>query len=166
MEHDRIDRMNVAWREIRPDLDPSPLELVGRVLVLAKHLEKSVEEALKKHKLSLGAFDILATLRRKGTKMTPGELIKSVILSSGAMTNRLDRLENAGHIKRQQDPNDRRGVVVTLTAKGKKLIDKATETRFAEAAKAIETLEQTEQTELVVLLRKWLLRVESLNSEE
>jgi DNA-binding MarR family transcriptional regulator len=166
MEQDRIDRMNVVWRQVRPDLDPSPLELVGRILVLAKHLEKSVEVALKKHKLSLGAFDILATLRRKGTKMTPGELIKSVILSSGAMTNRLDRLENAGLIKRQQDTKDRRGVVVTLTPKGKKLIDKATETRFQEAADVISVLNEMDRNDLICLLRKWLLQLEKKSSHE
>ncbi len=98
--------------------------------------------------------------------MTPGELIKSVILSSGAMTNRLDRLENAGLIKRQQDTKDRRGVVVTLTPKGKKLIDKATETRFQEAAEVISVLNEMDRNDLVCLLRKWLLQLEKKSSHE
>src|SRR5204863_6880105 len=119
----------------RPDLDPGPLEVVGRGIVLAERLRASVDEALAKHELSLGQFDILATLRRHGGRMSPGALLKTVALSSGGMTNRLDRLEAAGWIQREDDPDDRRGVMVRLTPKGKKLIDVATETRFENAKK-------------------------------
>src|SRR5687767_3725780 len=107
---DVIDRMNEQWRRVRPDLDSGPLELVGRVLVLAQHLERSVNEALAAHGLSLGQFDILATLRREGPdgRLTPTQLMQSVALSSGGMTNRLDRLEEAGLVRRVADPADRR----------------------------------------------------------
>src|SRR5947199_4572965 len=95
---DAIDRMIAAWRAARPDLDPSPLEVVGRVIVLAQHLERSVETALERHHLTLGQFDILATLRRNGPKggLTPTQLLESVALSSGGMTARLDRLADDG----------------------------------------------------------------------
>ncbi|QVL31742.1 MarR family transcriptional regulator [Telmatocola sphagniphila] len=160
MADDLIDRMNAAWRQQRPDLDPTPLESVGRVIVLAKHLEKSVEAALESHDLSLGQFDILATLRRQGDggKLTPGQLMESVMLSSGGMTNRLDRLEKAELIQRYADPDDRRGVMVGLTAKGKKLIDAATKTRFEEARKSMPPLTERQTEQLIDLLRKWLLQ--------
>ena len=157
---DVIDRMIDGWRAARPDLDPSPLGLVGRVIVLAEHLEKSVDAALAAHGLTLGQFDILATLRRHGRKggLTPGQLLQSVMLSSGGMTNRLDRLEAAGLIARRGDPTDRRGVVVELTAKGRKVIDAATATRFAEAARSQPNLPRAEREQLAALLRGWLAR--------
>jgi DNA-binding MarR family transcriptional regulator len=155
IDMDLIDRMNEQWRAVRPDLDPSPLEVVGRMLVLAQHLERSVNEALSPHGLALGQFDILATLRREGN-LTPTQLMESVALSSGGMTNRLDRLEEAGWIRREADPEDRRGVVVGLTRKGRDLIDAATVTRFAEAKASLPPLGVREMRELAGLLRKWL----------
>src|SRR5262249_36369487 len=91
-ECDVVDRLIKQWREARPDLDPSSLDVVGRVIVLAQHLERGVEIALERHGLSLGQFDILATLRRHGKKggLTPSQLLESVMLSSGGMTARLD----------------------------------------------------------------------------
>jgi DNA-binding MarR family transcriptional regulator len=158
---DLIDRMNEQWREVRPELDPSALEVVGRVIVLAQHLERRVNDALAVHGLTLGQFDILATLRRQADgKLTPTHLMRSVMLSSGGMTNRLDRLEEAGWIRREADPADRRGVVVALTHEGYQLIDAATETRFAEAQRSMPPLDATETTALADLLRKWLASVE------
>ena len=84
---DLIDQMNEQWRKVRPDLDPTPLEVVGRVIVLAQYLERSVNEALAPHGLTLGQFDILATLRRQPDgRLTPTQLLRSVVLSSGGMT--------------------------------------------------------------------------------
>jgi DNA-binding MarR family transcriptional regulator len=157
---DLIDRMNQQWRTVRPDLDSSALEVVGRVIVLAQYLERSVNEALASLDLTLGQFDILATLRRQG-RLTPTQLMQSVMLSSGGMTNRLDRLEEAGLIRRLADPADRRGVVVELTTKGGALIDAATEIRFAEAQRSMPPLDQNETRVLAGLLRKWLASIES-----
>ena len=158
---DTIDRMVAAWRVARPDLDPSPLELVGRVIVLAQHLTRNVELALEKHRLSLGQFDILATLRRHGPKggLTPSQLLESVMLSSGGMTARLDTLTKAGLIYRKTDPKDRRKVVVALTAKGRRVIDASTATRFAEAAESLPPIGPGEQAILAELLRRWLAQV-------
>jgi DNA-binding MarR family transcriptional regulator len=158
---DTIDRMVAAWKEARPDLDPSPLELVGRVIVLAQHLVRSVELALEKHHLTLGQFDILATLRRHGPKggLIPSQLLESVMLSSGGMTARLDSLTESGFIYRKTDPKDRRKVVVALTAKGRRLIDAATATRFNEAAESMPPLGAGERTVLAELLRRWLAQV-------
>src|SRR5262245_16393803 len=126
---DLIDRMNEQWRAVRTDLDPGPLEVVGRVLVLAQYLDRSVNEALAVHNLSLGQFDILATLRRAEAGLTPTQLMQSVMLSSGGMTSRLDRLEQAGWLKREADPADRRGVKVVRTHSGRGVIDAATAAR-------------------------------------
>jgi DNA-binding MarR family transcriptional regulator len=155
---DAIDGLLAAWRTARPDLDPAPLGLVGRVIVLAKHLERSVDAALEKHGLSLGQFDILATLRRSGLKggLTPTQLLESVVLSSGGMTARLDQLAKDDLIARRADTTDRRKVVVELTAKGRKLIDVATATRFEEAKRSLPPMKPSELKELEELLRNWL----------
>ena len=157
-ETDTIDRVIADWTRVRPDLDPSALALVGRVLVLARHLERSAELALKKHGITFGQFDILATLRRQEPNggLNPKQLCANVALTSGGMTSRLDRLEEAGWITRQSDPNDRRGVVVVLTPKGRKLIDAATVTRFEAAARSLPKLSSSEQTKLEDSLRAWL----------
>jgi DNA-binding MarR family transcriptional regulator len=158
---DVVDRLLAKWREARPDLDPSPLEVVGRVIVLAQHLERNVEVALEKHKLTLGQFDILATLRRNGKKggLTPSQLLESVVLSSGGMTARLDALAEAGYIKRKTSEEDRRMVVIELTSKGRRVIDNATKTRFNEAKAGLPPLNEGEMGVLTGLLRRWLAQV-------
>ena len=155
---DAIDSLLDAWRTARPDLDPAPLGLVGRVIVLAKKLERDVDAALEKHGLTLGQFDILATLRRSGLKggLTPTQLLESVVLSSGGMTARLDQLAKDDLIARRADATDRRKVVVELTAKGRKLIDAATATRFEVAKNALPPLKPAERKQLESLLRIWL----------
>lgn len=157
-EPDLVDELLGKWRVARPDLDPGPLGVVGRVIVLAKHLERSVEQALAKHHLTLGQFDILATLRRAGRKgeLTPSQLLQAVMLSSGGMTSRLDKLEAAGLIERGPDPTDRRGVLVALTQKGRKVIDAATATRFREAAESMPPLSPAERELFADYLRRWL----------
>jgi DNA-binding MarR family transcriptional regulator len=159
---DVIDDLLAVWRETRPDLDPTPLGVGGRVIVLAQHLEESVEAALGKHGLTLGQFDILATLRRNGPRggLTPSRLLESVLLSSGGMTARLDKLEEAGLILRTPDASDRRMVVIELTPKGKRVIDAATATRFAEAKASLPPLSAGEMQMLAGLLRKWLGQAE------
>ncbi len=163
MEHvpDVIDRMMTAWQRELPELDPSALGLVGRVIVLAQHLERSVNAALAKHKLTLGQFDILATLRRHGVKggLTPKQLLGNVALTSGGMTARLHKLEDAGLLRRMPDPSDRRGVVVELTAKGRKVIDAAAATRFAEARESMPPIGTTDRRVLEDLLQKWLVAI-------
>ncbi len=157
---DSVDRVLADWRAARPDLDPAPLATIGRVLVIAQVLTKRVEAALADHQLTLGQFDILATLRRHPEqRLSPGKLLASVVLTSGGMTARLDKLAEMGLVARTADPNDRRGVVVALTAAGRRRIDAATATRFAEAADAVAGLPAAERAALEGLLKLWLGRL-------
>jgi DNA-binding MarR family transcriptional regulator len=155
---DVVDELLRDWRKAHPELDPAALNVVGRIIVLAKRLEKSVESALHQHELSLGQFDILATLRRHGPRggLSPSDLLKNVVLSSGGMTARLDKLEEAGLIERKPAPGDRRMLLIELTAKGKRVIDAATATRFAEARRSLPTFSEDEFETLSNLLRRWL----------
>ncbi len=157
---DRVDAVVAGWRAVLPDLDPSALELVGRVIVLAEHLQRTANAALAEHKLTLGEFDILGTLRRGGEGgMTPTQLLRWVVLTSGGMTARLDKLEEAGLILRKPDADDRRMVVIELTPKGKRAIDAATATRFEEAKASLPPLTANERDTLAGLLRKWLAEI-------
>lgn len=162
MGHDRIDRIIEQWRSERPDLDAGCLGVVGRILRLAGHLERRANEALKELDLPIWAFDMLGALLRSGEpySMTPTELMKSVMLSSGAMTNRIDRLQALGLIERIPDERDRRSLHVRLTTKGRKAIAASAPVRFAEAWDAVRDLSEREQALLSVLLRKMLMTVE------
>ncbi len=132
---DAIDRLICQWKQETPDLDPRPMGLIGRVLRLSLLLQARVEEVLKPLGLSLWQFDVLVTLRRNGKpyRMSPTQLMHDVMLSSGAMTNRIDRLEKMGLVRRLPDPDDRRGVLIELTKQGKSLAEKAVAARFDEA---------------------------------
>lgn len=150
MKKDKIDKIIDDWRRERPELDPSPMEVVGRMLIIAKFLEKRLEEYLKPFGLSAWSFDLLATLRRQGEPftLTPSQLSDEMMLSSGAMTNRIDRLEAAGYVERTHDPNDRRGYLISLSESGRELIDRAIEARFQEAKEAINSLSKKEISNL------------------
>jgi DNA-binding MarR family transcriptional regulator len=162
MDHDIVDIVIAEWQSERPDLDVSCMGVVGRILRLAGHLERRANEALKEFDLAIWAFDVLGTLRRRGEpySMTPTELMKSVMLSSGAMTNRIDRLEAIGLIERIPHDQDRRSLQVRLTAKGREVIDASSPVRFEEAWDALRNLSEREQTALASLLRKILQTVE------
>jgi len=159
---DLIDHIQEQWARERPDLDSSSLAISARVLVLSKLLERRVTRALAPLNLSLWAFDVLATLRRHGApyRLTPTELSRATMLTSGAMTNRLDRLEARGLIRREADPGDRRGVRVVLMERGLKLVDQAIEVRFAEARSAIAKLSASDRRSLESGLRNLLLELD------
>lgn len=159
---DTIKRIVGQWSRERPDLDSSGFEVVGRILVLAEYLKRRVGAALEPLELSLWGFDVLATLRRQGEpfQLTPTELSQATMLTSGAMTNRLDRLETAGLVRRDRNPDDRRGVHVVLTARGRDLVDKAILIRFNEAVDAVSVLDCHERKEAANLLAKLLSSLE------
>jgi DNA-binding MarR family transcriptional regulator len=127
VERDRVDRIMELWAEREPDLDVSSLEVAGRLLRVAGALERLREATVRRYGLSPADFDVLATLRRladpDGTN--PKWLAESALITTGAMTSRLDRLEAAGHVHRTPDPRDRRGVLVRLTEQGHDLVGAA-----------------------------------------
>jgi DNA-binding MarR family transcriptional regulator len=162
-EKDRIDLIRAQWSRERPDLDSKGFAVGARLLVLGKLLERRVSEALAPLGLSLWAFDVLATLRRQGPPydLTPTELSRATMLTSGAMTNRLDRLEADGLLRRELDPNDRRGLRVVLTRNGLEIIDRAIAARFQEAEGAASTLSAGERKALEKLLRKMMVALDA-----
>lgn len=161
MQKDVVDKVLKRWRDERPDLDPRPIAVVGRILLLAGAFERRANNALAAHDLALSGFDVLAALRRAGSpySLTPTELLRCVLLTSGAMTNRIDRLEKKGLVVRTPDSNDRRSMRVGLTPKGLRLVDEAVPVRFQEAKVALESLTRQEEEVLGSLLRKLLLAV-------
>ena len=124
---DSVDLILEQWKLERPDLDTSPIGIIGRISKLEQHLARALEEKFATFDLQQGDFDVLATLRRSGKphRLNPTTLYQALMLTSGAMTNRLDRLERLELIERLPDPNDRRGTLIALTAKGKRLIERA-----------------------------------------
>ncbi|MEP0846118.1 MAG: MarR family transcriptional regulator [Phycisphaerae bacterium] len=159
MERDPVDLFIEQWKRERPDLDASPLGIVSRVIMLAKHLEQCADRALERSGLSLWQFDVLAALRRSGPpfKLSPSRLMQLVALTSGAMTNRIDRLEAAGLVAREDNPDDRRGVRIALTAEGRRLVDEAIAARLDDARRSIASLADDEVDKLAALLRRLML---------
>jgi DNA-binding MarR family transcriptional regulator len=159
MTADGVDTIIEQWRAARPDLDPSPMGVIGRVSRLARELEARLEPVYRQHGLEPGWHDVLATLRRQGPPFAvrPSDLTGTLMLTSSGTTKRLDKLEDAGLIARGPDPDDRRAILITLTAKGKELIDGVTAAHLANEASLLEGLSAAEQRDLAALLRKLLL---------
>ena len=162
---DRIDHILAQWKRERPDLDTAPMGLVGRIQRAAAALRPLLDETHEKSGLQGESFDVLASLRRSGPpyQLTPTELYREMMLTSGAMTNRIDKLETAGLVGRRPDPNDRRGTLVRLTAKGKALIDAATTKHVANEERLMSALTPREQQQLTDLLRKLLKNLGDAN---
>lgn len=153
---DKTEHLLADWRRERPDLDVEPMAVVGRILSLGRQLESRANEALKASDLHYTELDVLATLRRSGKpyRRTPTDLRGSVLITSGAMTACIDRLERRGLVARQDNPDDRRSKSVTLTTAGRRLIDSAIESRFLEAADAVSAITPRERDTLARLLKK------------
>jgi DNA-binding MarR family transcriptional regulator len=124
---DEVDDLVAAWRAQRPDLDIEPLQVLSRVSRLARHLDRARRAAFAGHGLEPWEFDVLSALRRQGPpyQLSPGALLRTTLVTSGTMTNRIDRLEEAGLVRRHPDPQDKRGVLVRLTAQGRARVDAA-----------------------------------------
>ena len=127
MTEDHVDRMLSAWARSAPDLDVAVLGVAGRILRAATLLERELQTALREHDLTFADFDVLNTLRRESAEgwLNPREIGSAALITSGAVTARLDRIERAGLIAREPDPDDRRGVRVRLTAKGRRTAEQA-----------------------------------------
>jgi DNA-binding MarR family transcriptional regulator len=159
---DRVDSIVAQWSRERPDVDVSPMQIVGRILRAARYFDPALERVFTKYELDFGLFDVLATLRRSGPPyaLAPRALNRWCMLSSGAMTKRLDRLERLGLIARKADPRDRRGVQVVLSAAGLELVDKVLVAHVENEEQLLGALSVEERTELAGLLRRLLLSLE------
>ena len=154
---DRADKAVQQWARERPDLPTLPMAIFGR-------LSDASERALRDHMnplfaeagLQPGEFDVLATLRRSGDPymLSPTQLYEALMISSGGMTNRLDRLEHAGLVARQPDPNDRRGKLIALTDSGARVIDETIGRHVANEERLLSVLTPAEQEKLNALLKK------------
>jgi DNA-binding MarR family transcriptional regulator len=155
-DRDGVDVIVEQWQRERPDLDPSPIGIIGRISRLARELEQRLEPVYRAHGLEPGWHDVLATLRRTGPpyRLRPTEFANTLMLTSSGTTKRLDRLEQAGLIERAPDPEDRRGTLITLTPAGLKLIDSVTDAHLDNERRIIAALSKAEQERLADLLRK------------
>ena len=152
---DEVDQLVAAWRRERPDLDVSPLEILSRVTRLAKHLDIARKAAFSEVGLETWEFDVLAALRRAGAPyaLSPGQLGSQTLVTSGTITNRVDRLEQRGLVGRERDPDDRRGVKVVLTDDGKSLVDQALTDLLNRERLLLEDLSTRDQATLADMLR-------------
>jgi DNA-binding MarR family transcriptional regulator len=152
---DEVDDLVAAWQAERPDLDVKPLQVLSRVSRLARHLDRARRTAFADHGLEPWEFDVLAALRRQGPpyELSPGALLRTTLVTSGTMTNRVDRLEQAGLVRRRPDPEDKRGVLVTLTPAGQTRVDAALDDLLESEQALLASLPEDSHQTLADLLR-------------
>jgi len=152
---DEVDRIVDAWRRERPDLDVEPLTVFSRVSRLARHLDRARRGAFARHDLETWEFDVLSALRRSGEpyRLSPGTLVAQTLVTSGTMTNRIDRLEQRGFVERHRSPDDRRGVLVQLTPDGLARVDAAMSDLLDVESRVLGALAPAERPQLADLLR-------------
>ncbi|MFE9971870.1 MarR family winged helix-turn-helix transcriptional regulator [Streptomyces hirsutus] len=159
---DPVDTIVEQWARERPDLDTVAMEVFGRITRLSRAMGDLLEKAYAKYGISRGEFDVLATLRRSGEPyaLSPRQLSATLMLTTGGMTGRLDKLERAGLLRRSPDPHDRRGLQVTLTERGLHLADEAVGAGLALQTEALSALDGDRAEQLADLLRELLLATE------
>jgi DNA-binding MarR family transcriptional regulator len=152
---DEVDRIVADWHRERPDLDARPLEVFSRITRLARHLDRARRAAFAAHDLDTWEFDVLSALRRAGPpyELSPGALVTATLVTSGTMTNRIDRLQARGLVERRRGSDDRRAVAVRLTARGRATTDAALAGLIAGEAEMLAGLDPERQGKLAELLR-------------
>jgi DNA-binding MarR family transcriptional regulator len=158
-----IDKIIAQWNRERPELDVAPMALVGRFMRIAHHLSNEMEKTLKTSGLNRASFDVLATLRRSGSpyRLSPNDLLATMMITSGTMTNRIDQLEKLKLVERVQNPQDRRSVYVALTDKGLSIIDAAVTKHVQTQARLVAGLSDQSTTDLNRLLAEFLDGIEN-----
>lgn len=161
-ERDAVDVILGQWARERPDLDVAPMGVIGRISRLSRLFEEEIQAVFVDHGLHRGEFDVLATLRRAGAphRLNAGELSATLMVSTGGMTSRLDRLEKAGLVAREPDPDDRRGTLVRLTEEGLRVVDAAVTEHVANEHRLLAGVTPAERDELARLLRRVLLSLD------
>ena len=155
---DEVDDLVEAWGRERGDLDLAPVEVFSRISRLSRHLDLARRDAFTGHGIESWEFDVLAALRRAGQpyELSPGRLLRATLVTSGTMTNRVDRLVARGYVERYPDPDDRRGVIVRLTAEGKDAVDGAFEALLTAETELLAGLPVRDRKRLAGLLRTLL----------
>jgi len=155
---DEVDQLVEEWYTQRPDLDVAPLQVLSRIWRLARHLDRARADAFAGHGLEPWEFDVLSSLRRQGPpyQLSPGNLLPATMVTSGTMTNRIDRLEESGLARRGPDPQDKRGVIVSLTEEGLARVDLALAALLSRERALLASLTADQRTELAALLRTLL----------
>ncbi|MGN6250337.1 MAG: MarR family winged helix-turn-helix transcriptional regulator [Marmoricola sp.] len=153
---DEVDALVAAWGRERPDLDLAPVEVFSRLGRLGRRLDLARRDAFAEHGVEPWEFDVLAALRRAGSpyQLSPGALIRETLVTSGTMTNRVDRLQERGYVVRSPDPADRRGVLVALTPAGRAVVDAAFEALLDRERTLLAELGPSEADRLATLLRR------------
>jgi DNA-binding MarR family transcriptional regulator len=153
---DEVDELVDAWKRERADLDLAPVEVFSRIGRLARLLDLARRDAFTAQQIEPYEFDVLAALRRTGTpyRLSPGQLLRETMVTSGTMTNRIDRLSERGLVDRSPDPRDRRGVLVGLTTSGKRTVDAAFENLLSSERELLGELSAAERRELAALLKR------------
>ncbi len=156
---DEVDELVEAWARERSDLDLGPVAIFSRISRLAHHVDRARRHAFTTHDVESWEFDVLAALRRAGEpyELSPGRLLRETLVTSGTMTNRVDRLTTRGLVERHPDPSDRRGVLVRLTPDGKDTVDGAFAALLDAERELLTELSADDQAELASLLRRLLL---------
>jgi len=166
-DRDHVDQVREQWRRTRPGLDTAPVAIVARVGRAAAYFDQSINALMARHGLTRSSWDVLATLRRAGPpfERSPTELYRGLMRTSGTMTNRCKRLERDGLIERVADPEDGRGLLVRLTAKGVDLVDQIAPRHVAGEQMLLNALSSDELATLEKLLRKLLVSLEAGHSD-
>jgi DNA-binding MarR family transcriptional regulator len=165
---DHVDRIVEQWVRERPDLDPSPIGIVGRISRLSRSIDRQLQQVFDVHDLEAWEYDVLAALRRTGPPfaLTAGELLGALMITSGTVTNRIDRLEQRGLVRRTKVPGDKRLVRVELTDAGYAAIDRAVVDHLTNEAELLQVLTATERRQLERTLRKLLDALETPTDAE
>jgi DNA-binding MarR family transcriptional regulator len=152
---DEVDRLVEAWRRERPELDTGPMQVLSRVTRLARHLDLARRHAFAAHGLENWEFDVLSALRRSGSpyELSPGRLLRETLVTSGTMTNRIDKMAARGLVARLPDPDDRRGVRVRLTDAGRTAVDAALDALLDSERELLAALSPAERDQVGAALR-------------
>jgi len=155
---DKVDKVIEQWNQARPDLDVSSTGLVGRFKRITQHLGQEMEKTFAEHGLNHASFDVLATLRRSGPPyaLSPNDLLATMMVTSGTMTNRIDQLSKSGLVERVKNPDDARSVIISLTKKGFAIIDATVTDHVATQDRLTSVFTADEQESINLLLKKFL----------
>lgn len=157
-----MNEIRAQWAKQRPDIDTEPMALIGRVIRLSAHLSAEMTKTFAKHGLNAASFDVLATLLRSGEPhaLSPNDLLATMMVTSGTMTNRVDQLEKEGLVARIQNPNDKRSVLVQLTSIGREKINAAVTEHVDTQKRLIEAFPEEARTTLNELLQNYLSEID------